>query len=263
MSIIREFLRHPRLTGAIAASSQRLAWAITADLGLERARLVVELGPGTGAMTEAILFRLPAGARLIAVELNPVLAAALARRFPQVEVVHAAAAELDRVCDPGTVDAVVSGLPWTIMPDAVGRRTLDAVTATLGENGRFATFAYLHAAWTPPARRLAARLAEAFTFVRRSAVVWPNLPPAFVQRAALPRLRPPAHGLRSPGHGLRSPSSFGGPRPGSADAADVVGVRPGGADEFLAAQAAPGGDIVRGGRIVGEHPDHGTDRHLG
>lgn len=48
MPIINEFLRHPMRTGAVAASSPRLAETMTTGIGLERARTVVELGPGTG-----------------------------------------------------------------------------------------------------------------------------------------------------------------------------------------------------------------------
>ncbi|GAA4543370.1 class I SAM-dependent methyltransferase [Amycolatopsis samaneae] len=187
MSITREFLRHPVRTGAIAASSPALAEAMTAGLGLERAATVVELGPGTGVFTRAVLDRLPPGARMTVVEINPRLAADLRRRFAHdpVEVVEDSAETLAaRVTRP--VDAVVSGLPWTVMSDALQARILDAVTAVLAPEGRFSTFAYAHVAWTPPARRFAAAVRARFSVVERSPVVWANLPPAFVHRAALP-----------------------------------------------------------------------------
>lgn len=197
MSIATEFLRRPRTTGAIAASSRRLAYAMTEGIGLERARTVVELGPGTGVFTDAVLDRLGPGARLVAVELNPVLAARLSgtRRDPRLTVVQGSAADLAAlmaglaaeatadVAGLGPVDAVVSGLPWTVMPRELRGRALDAVTDVLAPGGRFTTFAYLHAAWTPPARHFTAELARRFERVERSPVVWPNLPPAFVHRA--------------------------------------------------------------------------------
>jgi phospholipid N-methyltransferase len=199
MSIIREFLRHPTLTGAIAASSRWLAHAMTTDLRLEQADVVVEVGPGTGAITQAILSRLAPGARLIAIELNPTLADRLTERYRGhgVEVIHGSAADLPRLV-PGPVDVVVSGLPWTVIADSQRCRILDAVTAVLTDTGTFATFAYLHAAWTPPARRFATQLADRFAVLDRSPIVWPNLPPAFVHRAALPRTlagppSPPRH----------------------------------------------------------------------
>lgn len=184
MSITTEFLRRPLMTGAVAPSSRRLAYAMTEGAGLERARLVAELGPGTGVFTDAILARLGPDARLVAVELNPVLAARLSatRRDTRLTVVRGSAAELAAAVD-GPVDAVVSGLPWTVMPQDRRRRILDAVTEVLASGGRFSTFAYLHAAWTPPARAFTAELACRFDRLERSKAVWANLPPAFVHRA--------------------------------------------------------------------------------
>ncbi|WP_206792745.1 class I SAM-dependent methyltransferase [Amycolatopsis sp. MtRt-6] len=182
MSITREFLRHPVLTGAIAPSSARLAEEMTAGLGLERASCVAELGPGTGVFTEAVLALLRPEARFTAIEINPRFAARLSKCFPQVDVVTGSAEHL-AVDD---IDVVVSGLPWTAMTAARQVRILDAVTAALAPNGRFTTFAYAHAAWTPPARRFAALLRSRFAVVERTPVVWENLPPAFVYRAALP-----------------------------------------------------------------------------
>ncbi|WP_189261631.1 class I SAM-dependent methyltransferase [Streptomyces fuscichromogenes] len=184
MSITTEFLRRPLMTGAVAASSRRLAYAMTEGIGLERARLVAELGPGTGVFTDAILARLAPGARLVAVELNPVLAARLSatRRDARLTVVQGSAAELAAaVGEP--VDAVVSGLPWTVMPQDRRGHILDAVSEVLAPGGRFTTFAYLHAAWTPPARHFTAELACRFDRLERSKTVWTNLPPAFVHRA--------------------------------------------------------------------------------
>ncbi|SEC73444.1 Phospholipid N-methyltransferase [Streptomyces sp. 3213] len=184
MSITTEFLRRPLMTGAVAASSRRLASAMTEGIGLEKARLVVELGPGTGVFTDAILARLAPTARLVAIELNPVLAARLSatRRDTRLTVVRGSAAELAAVAGE-PADAVVSGLPWTVMPRQQRGRILDAVAEVLTTGGRFTTFAYLHASWTPPARHFAAELACRFGELERSTVVWPNLPPAFVHRA--------------------------------------------------------------------------------
>lgn len=207
MSIIREFLRYPFLTGAVAPSSPCLARAMTDGLGIESAAVVVELGPGTGAITDAIVERLEVRSRLIVVELNRALVDKLAGRYRglPVEVVHDSAANLRRIV-PGPVDAVVSGLPWSVMPAYQRLRVLDAVIAVLQPAGRLSTFAYLHAAWSPPARHLARELGRRFAVVQRSGVVWPNLPPAFVHRAALPLTTRPDRRIPScrPGSGESS-----------------------------------------------------------
>lgn len=185
MSITTEFLKRPLMTGAVAASSRRLAYAMTEGIGLERARVVAELGPGTGVFTDAILARFAPDARLVAVELNPVLAASLSatRRDPRLTVVQGSAAELVAAVGGEPVDAVVSGLPWTVMPQDRRGRILDAVTEVLAPGGRFTTFTYLHASRTPPARHFAAELVRRFDRLERSKTVWTNLPPAFMHRA--------------------------------------------------------------------------------
>ena len=194
MSIFTEFLLHPRTTGAVAASSRGLARALTDGLDLRHARTVVELGPGTGAVTDAILRRVGPDTRVVAVELNGHLAKSLRQRYHEkpITIVHGSAADLATLVT-GPVDAVVSGLPWTVLPTPMRHRILDAVTAVLTPAGRFTTFAYVHAAWTPPARRFAAELAERFAVVERTPWVPANLPPAFVHRAILTDPRQPAH----------------------------------------------------------------------
>ncbi|NUU25309.1 MAG: methyltransferase domain-containing protein [Streptomycetaceae bacterium] len=188
MSLTMEFLRHPRRTGAVAASSPALARRLTDPLALHRARTIVELGPGTGTVTAAIRARMHPDARLVAVELNPALAQVVRERFagPRIEVRTAPAADLPELVD-GPVDAVVSGLPWAAMRSAERTRVLDAVTAVLRPDGALTTFAYVHAAWSPPARDFAADLSSRFADVRRSPVVWRNMPPAFVHHAAAPK----------------------------------------------------------------------------
>ncbi|MEU3514003.1 methyltransferase domain-containing protein [Streptomyces sp. NPDC006654] len=157
---------------------------MTEGVGLEQARVVAELVLGTGVFTDAILARLARDARLVVVELNPTLAARLAatRRDPRLTVVRGTAADLAAaVGEPA--DAVVSGLPWTVMPQDRRGQILDAVADVLAPGGRFTTFACLHAAWTPPGRHLTAELARRFDRLERSRTVWANLPPAFVHRA--------------------------------------------------------------------------------
>jgi phospholipid N-methyltransferase len=189
MSIFAEFLRRPWTTGAVAASSARLARHMVGGLGLGDAKLVVELGPGTGVFTDAIMSQLRPGARLVAVEINPRLATALAKRWHSshavVDVRHASAEVLPELVD-GPVDAVVSGLPWALIPTTKQLTILNAVTTVLAAHGRFSTFAYRHASWSPPARRFNAALHDRFAVVEKTPVIWTNLPPAFAYRAALP-----------------------------------------------------------------------------
>jgi phosphatidylethanolamine/phosphatidyl-N-methylethanolamine N-methyltransferase len=185
LAFLAGFLRAPWRVGAIAPSSRALAAVMTEDMGLEHARTVVELGPGTGVFTRAICERVTAEALVMAVEIDPRMAALLTPRFPRVRVVNDSAEHLDRfLADAGRkeADAILSGLPWASFPSGLQKTLLAAVVGALRQGGRFATFAYPHASWLPPGRRFRELLTESFAAVETTRVVWPNLPPAFVYR---------------------------------------------------------------------------------
>ncbi len=152
--------------------------------------VVVELGPGTGAMTGAIERRLAGRGRQLAIEVNARLAVPLSARHPAVEVVQADAADLRTVLtDRGIThaDVVVSGLPWAAFRPRQQELLLDAVISGLASDGVFTTFAYLHGLWTPAARRFRRQLEARFEEVLLSRTVWRNLPPALVYYARRPR----------------------------------------------------------------------------
>ena len=180
------FVKDPFQTASITPSSTHLAQAMIAHMDLGRADIVVELGPGTGVFTRVILEALRPGARLICVEVNPELASTLAARFPQAQVINDSAQNLGRYLGAlgvqGGVDCVISGLPWVLFSVVEQRRLLDPLVLALRPGGRFATFAYTHAAWLPAGRRFRRLLDDAFDEVVVGAQVWRNLPPAFVYR---------------------------------------------------------------------------------
>ncbi|WP_243706117.1 class I SAM-dependent methyltransferase [Micromonospora sp. KC721] len=184
------FLQNPRRVGAVAPSSSRLAWRATVPVPDTGHPVVVELGPGTGAFTELIQRRLGGRGCHLALEVDPVFTALLRRRFPMVDVVAAAAEDLPDVLAAyglPPADVVVSGLPWTVLPAALVDRTMAAIVAGMAPHGAFTTFAYLHASWTSPARRLRNRLTGVFEEVVAGRTVWANLPPALVYHARRPR----------------------------------------------------------------------------
>lgn len=186
MLLVSRFLRNPRTVGAFAPSSRPLAEAMSDHLELGKALRVVELGPGTGAFTSALLSSMAEGSSLLAVEIDPVFASALERRWPELDVACAAAETLpDLMAARGGVgvDHVISGLPFVTLPAAVVTRTLHAVAATLRSGGTFTTFQYAHCYTWPSAisfrKQVSAILgAKAPT----SRLIVPNVPPAVVLR---------------------------------------------------------------------------------
>ena len=122
---LREFVRDPIQTAAIAPSSPALAEAMAAVVPSDGHPTVVELGPGTGAIIAAIQRRLGGRGRHLAIERQPRWASLLQQRFPDVDVVHGDVADLTAILtehDAGPADAIVSGLPWAAYRRAAGRR---------------------------------------------------------------------------------------------------------------------------------------------
>jgi phosphatidylethanolamine/phosphatidyl-N-methylethanolamine N-methyltransferase len=185
-----QWLRSPGRIGAVAPSSSHLARVACAPVPEYGRPVVIELGPGTGSFTDEIQRRLDGRGQHMAVESNEILATALQRRYNRVDVVNGDALHLqDFVGERGIshADVIVSGLPWSLFPDAVQDQLVDAVIDVMGPHSVFTTFAYRHAAALPAARRFRALLDDRFEEVVPSRTVWRNLPPAFVLHVRRPR----------------------------------------------------------------------------
>lgn len=181
--------------GAIAPSGPALARVATAAVPRTGSPVVVELGPGTGAFTAAIQRRLAGRGRHLAVEVNPRFARQLAAAHPAVDVVTADATDLALVLAQRGLrraDVVVSGLPWAAFAEHQQRDVLSAVAAALSPHGVFTTFAYVHARWARPARRLLRSMESRFDEVVISRTVWANLPPGLVYYCRRPHADPDA-----------------------------------------------------------------------
>lgn len=166
-------------------SSRWLAQRMTEDVGLEEARLVVELGAGTGAFTRAILNKIPPQASVLAVEINSLFAQHLAEKFPRIHVVHDSAEHLDehlKRLGHGAADCVLSGLPWAGFPPDEQQRVLSAVLRSLRPGGYLVTYAFNHMIRSQGGRRFRELLESNFASVVTSRTVWTNVPPAFVYR---------------------------------------------------------------------------------
>lgn len=183
-------LRNPGQMGAIMPSSQRMARLLTTIVPRTGAPVVVELGPGTGAVTSVIDACLPEAARHIAVELDPTMAAFLQRTHPGLEVIEGDAVKLGALLaerDLEHADAVVSGLPWSLFDDHTQRSIMGQVAEVIAPDGAFTTFAYSHGLLLSAARRFRGLLHETFEEVVVSATVLRNVPPAFTYICRRPR----------------------------------------------------------------------------
>jgi phospholipid N-methyltransferase len=181
--IFKRFLRNPRTVGAVSSSSRALARQMVSAIPTDRPVTVVELGPGTGAFTDAIVRRVAPGSRILAFEIEPLFVSRIRERWPSVDCVETSAEHLEQVVRErgvGAVDHVVSGLPYASLPAAMTEQVIDGVARTLRAGGTFTTFQYVHGFAMPPGRtfrRLASRRLE--TPVERRFVAR-NFPPTYI-----------------------------------------------------------------------------------
>lgn len=184
-SLFTKFLCNPGQVGAFCASSQALAVEMTRCIGMETAGTVVELGPGTGAITREIVAHLAPETQFVAVELDEEMAENLRVLFPRAQICCGCASQL-----PGLLkeegkdhaDIILSGLPWAIFPEKLQDEILEGVLEALPSGGRFATFAYIQGVMLPAGIRFRRKLENLFSRVETSRIIWRNLPPAFVYR---------------------------------------------------------------------------------
>lgn len=184
LRFFKTFLTDPMHVGALLPSGAALAKQITDPIDYEKAKVIVEFGPGTGAFTKLLLERKRKDTRLIAFEINPDMADFIAEKFPGVELVRGSAEKLVEYLkeqEIHTVDAVVSGLPFANFPPAVQGRILDGVASALKPGGVFLGFTYYHSNVMPTTRRYRAKLKKTFSRVTRMPVM-KNVPPAYVMR---------------------------------------------------------------------------------
>lgn len=186
-----------RAVGAIAPSSRYLTRAMVDPLPLRRARVVVELGCGTGTVTRALLDQMPRDSTLLAFEINPRFSQCLRETIsdPRLHVLTTSAENVrEEVHRRGFehVDAVASSLALTLMSERLKHDILSESRGVLHRSGVFTQYLYVHGIhWQgrKPGLFAGGRMLQKHFRDVEQIIVWPNLPPAFVYacRGALRR----------------------------------------------------------------------------
>ena len=172
---LRSWIEKPLHMGAVMPSGKVLARTMAQYVDNDATGPVIELGPGTGAITSALVAHGVDQKRLVLVEFNPTFCALLRERYPQATIVQGDAYTLrdtlwDVLKEPAS--AVVSGLPLVTKPMLTRLRLIrDAFTA-LAPGAPFVQFTY--AVVPPIPKSLPGVSTEA------SERIWMNLPPARV-----------------------------------------------------------------------------------
>ncbi len=176
LAFFRDWMRDPLRVASVVPSGEGLAREITRQIGPQTGP-VLELGPGTGVFTRALLARGVAESDLTLVELGEDFAARLALRHPQARILRLDASRLSRDEAPRLHGATVSGLPVLSMNPRAVMRILSGAFALMHEGGAFYQFTY---AWRCP---IAPAILERLGLeAKATGHTMRNLPPAQVYR---------------------------------------------------------------------------------
>lgn len=145
LAFLRGFIAHPEQVGSVVPSSAFLERRLVRAAEVQRAHTVVELGPGTGGTTRALLAAMRPDARLLAIELSPEFHARLRAALddPRLIVQLGSAEQLPELLARWRLpapEAVLSGVPFSTMPPASAARIAAAVADCLAPGGRFVAY---------------------------------------------------------------------------------------------------------------------------
>jgi phosphatidylethanolamine/phosphatidyl-N-methylethanolamine N-methyltransferase len=147
IAFLRGFLERPKEVGSIIPSSRWMERRITRTADLAHAKLAVELGPGTGGTTKALLAAMAPDAKLLAIEINPGFCELIQESIndPRLIVHEGSAADIPEALvkhDLGAPDVVLSGIPFSTMPKELGIAIVRSVQSSLAPGGRFVAYQF-------------------------------------------------------------------------------------------------------------------------
>jgi len=172
---IRSWIERPLTIGAVTPSGKILARTMARYVDPDSNGPVVELGPGTGPVTEALVRAGVAPSRLVLVEFDAGFCRILRSRFPDATLVQGDAYSLRRLLEALLLQpaaAVVSGLPLVTKPLKMRLRLIRDAFDLMLPGAPFVQYTYSVAAPLP--KRLGGFSVEA------SERIWMNIPPARV-----------------------------------------------------------------------------------
>jgi phosphatidylethanolamine/phosphatidyl-N-methylethanolamine N-methyltransferase len=172
---VQEWLQAPLITASVTPSSRFLSNAMAQWANPNSKHLVLELGPGTGAVTQALIRRGVGEHKIACVENNPKMADVLSQRFPKANILSGDAREFDKLLqekfgDLECVEAVISSLPLKNFPAEETERLAAKIHSILRPRGKWVQYSY-------NLKREHPKGSEKFELIK-SDVVWFNIPPA-------------------------------------------------------------------------------------
>ncbi|HDR6271323.1 TPA: SAM-dependent methyltransferase [Bacillus cereus] len=174
---IQEYMKRPRMVGAILPSSKKLAKQMVSSICFKKAKCIIEFGPGTGIFTEELIQRKYPGTILLLIEQNEAFYKKLSEKYrykENVYIIHDSAENVTHYAEKyqiEKVDYIVSGLPFASLPFKMTKNILQQTKNILGAEGIFITFQYT---------RFKKQLFSFFFTNIKVEKVYRNIPPAYV-----------------------------------------------------------------------------------
>lgn len=146
LDFFRGFLRDPDVVGSIIPSSRYLEKRIITAASLADARLVLELGPGTGGTTRTLLRNMPADSTLVTVEISRAFTELLNEIDDPRLINHCGSAlEIASILRDHNLpppDVIISGIPFSTIPADIGRQILETIWHSLKPDGIFIAYQF-------------------------------------------------------------------------------------------------------------------------
>lgn len=141
---MQEFLKHPLQIGSVIPSSRFLERRIVEAAKAETADVIIELGPGTGGVTRAMLRAMQPQTKLLSIEINPNFNKLVSAIADDRLTAHLGSArDLKKIISLYGLDppnSIVSGIPFSTMSRSLGSQIIEAITSVLPPNGRFVAY---------------------------------------------------------------------------------------------------------------------------
>ncbi|GAC1655042.1 MAG: rRNA adenine N-6-methyltransferase family protein [Acidobacteriaceae bacterium] len=149
MLFARTFLKEPKMLGSVIPSSRFLTNRLLRMMDWQRARLIVEFGPGIGNITSEILRKLHRDGKLVCMEMNEGFVRHLREMpDPRLVVEHDSAENVSSLLalrDLGSADYIVSGIPFSTLPDTVRRNIVRNSYRALRPGGEMIVYQFSNA----------------------------------------------------------------------------------------------------------------------
>ncbi len=144
LALFQEFLKRPSQIGSVISSSRFLERRVVETAEIRSAKTIVELGPGTGGTTRAILRAMSEHANLLSIEINPHLHTLVSRIEDDRLIAHLGEAnrlkEIISMYGLGAPEVLISGIPFSTMSHGSGYQIVEAISAVLAPGGRFVAY---------------------------------------------------------------------------------------------------------------------------